>query len=365
MKGRLLKKTPRVVVAMSGGVDSTVAAYLLKKEGFEVIGITLKVWSDSCMHRSAEKCCGPDAINDARNMAALIGIPHYVLDEADYFEKEVISYFINEYSLGRTPNPCVKCNEKVKFGRLWARVQSWDVDYISTGHYAVVENQDNNPRLKKAKDKTRDQSYFLFSLSPSQLSRMITPLGNLEKKEVRAIAKEAGLKVWNKEESREICFVPGKNYMEFIKEKTALVKRLSGPILNEEGMIIGKHQGIENYTVGQRKGLPGGQGQPLYVIDIDPQSKSIRAGGLKSLYKTHCFASQAHWIEKEIESPRQVTVKLRYNYPEVNAVLTLLEKDRFRLDFETPQPGISPGQAAVCYDGEIVLGGGWIERQGL
>lgn len=358
-----IKKNTRIVVGMSGGVDSTVAAYLLKREGFDVVGITLKIWTDRCMHVSSEKCCGPDAINDARNMAAQIGIPHYVLDEADCFEKEVISYFLREYGLGRTPNPCVKCNEKIKFGRLWTRVQSWGVEYLATGHYALVENQDHIPRLKKAKDKRRDQSYFLFSLSAGQLSRMITPLGNLEKKEVRAIAKEAGLNVWNKEESRDICFVPGKNYKEFIQGKKTPSNTHSGFIIDEEGKVIGEHQGIEGYTVGQRKGLPGGQGRPLYVVDIDPESKTIRAGSLKSLFKTHCYASQAHWIEKDIESPRPVTVKLRYNYPEVEALLTLLEKDRFRLDFSSPQMGISPGQAAVCYDGDIVLGGGWIERE--
>ncbi|CAI9085594.1 tRNA 2-thiouridine(34) synthase MnmA [Candidatus Methylacidiphilum fumarolicum] len=357
------KKRCRIVVGMSGGVDSTVAALLLKKEGFDVIGITLKVWTDSCMSRSLEKCCGPEAINDARNLAAQIGIPHYTIDEADFFEKEVIHYFLDEYRQGRTPNPCVKCNEKIKFGRLWSKVRSWGAEYIATGHYAIVEHQDTtSPSLKKAKDKTRDQSYFLFSLSPFQLSRILTPLGRLEKKEVRAIAKEAGLSVWNKEESRDICFVAGKNYKDFIEEKIDSKESNAGPILDETGRVIGSHQGIERYTVGQRKGLPGGQGRPLYVVDIDPLAKAVKVGGWESLLKTHCFVAGAHWIEKEIQTTRKVTVKLRYNYPEVPAFITPLENGRFRVDFESPQFGISPGQAAVCYEGDTVLGGGWIER---
>ena len=352
----------RVLLGMSGGVDSSVAAYLLKEQGHDVIGVTMKVWPQDCVSRAEDKCCGPQAVADARGVAHTLGIPHYVVDEANEFEKLVIDYFSSEYKAGRTPNPCVMCNEKLKFGNLLTKARALGATHIATGHYARNE-RDNAGRasLLKAVDARKDQSYFLFSLRQDQLAHTLLPLGGLTKPETRAIAKKMGLKTYNKEDSQEICFVPGNDYTAFLKSHLGEKEFHPGGIYFKDGTKMGDHEGIEFYTVGQRKGLGGGHGRPVYVIDIDAPAQRVIVGDYDDLLRRDCFLSQTNW-EGELAGPIEITTKIRYNYSEVRAIVHPLPGNRARLEFLEPQRSVSPGQAAVCYVGDRVIGGGWIER---
>jgi tRNA-specific 2-thiouridylase len=352
----------RVLLGMSGGVDSSVAAYLLKEQGHDVIGVTMKVWPQDCVSRAEDKCCGPQAVADARGVAHTLGIPHYVVDEANEFEKLVIDYFSSEYKAGRTPNPCVMCNEKLKFGNLLAKARALGATHIATGHYARIE-RDNAGRasLLKAVDARKDQSYFLFSLRQEQLAASILPLGGLTKPETRAIAKKMGLKTYDKEDSQEICFVPGNDYTAFLKSHLGEKEFHPGGIYFKDGTKMGDHEGIEFYTVGQRKGLGGGHGRPVYVIDIDAAAQRVIVGDYDDLLRRDCFLSQTNW-SGELSGPVEVTTKIRYNYEQVRAIAHPLPGNRARLEFLEPQRSVSPGQAAVCYVGDHVIGGGWIER---
>jgi len=352
----------RVLLGMSGGVDSSVAAWLLKEQGYDVVGVTMKVWPQDCVSRAEDKCCGPQAVADARGVAHALGIPHYVVDEAGEFEKLVIDYFTSEYRAGRTPNPCVMCNEKLKFGNLLAKARALGATHVATGHYARIETVDGRAQLKKAVDAKKDQSYFLFSLRQEQLAAAILPLGGLTKPEVRALAKKMGLKTYDKEDSQEICFVPGNDYTAFLKSHLGEKEFHPGGIYFKDGTFMGPHEGMEFYTVGQRKGLGGGHGRPVYVIDIDPATQRVIVGDYDDLQRGDCFLSQTNWGGSEPAGPVEITTKIRYNYPEVRAVLHPLPGNRARLEFAEPQRSVSPGQAAVCYLGDRVLGGGWIER---
>src|SRR2546425_4015002 len=257
----------RVLLGMSGGVDSSVAGYLLHEQGYEVVGVTMKVWPQDCISRAEDKCCGPQAVADARAVAHSLGISHYVVDEADQFEQTVIDYFTSEYQAGRTPNPCVMCNEKLKFGNLWGKAEALGCDYIATGHYAIIEHHADRAALRKGVDSRKDQSYFLFSLRQPQLRRALTPLGKMSKAQIREIARSLGLKVADKVDSQEICFVPGNDYKAFLKTHFAGSENTFHPggIYDTDGRFLGKHEGIEMFTIGQRKGLPGGSPMPLYV----------------------------------------------------------------------------------------------------
>jgi tRNA-specific 2-thiouridylase len=359
-----MSSTPtRVLLGMSGGVDSSVAAYLLKEQGYDVVGVTMKVWPQDCVSRAEDKCCGPQAVADARGVAHTLGIPHYVVDEANEFEKLVIDYFTSEYRAGRTPNPCVMCNEKLKFGNLLNKARALGASHVATGHYARIETTaGGHAQLKKAVDVKKDQSYFLFSLRQEQLASALLPLGGLTKPEVRAIAKKMGLKTYDKEDSQEICFVPGNDYTAFLKSHLGEKEFHPGGIYFKDGTYMGDHQGMEFYTVGQRKGLGGGHGRPVYVIDIDPATQRVIVGDYDDLQREDCYLSQTSWGESEPAGPIEVTTKIRYNWPEVRAVLHPLPGNRARLEFAEPQRSVSPGQAAVCYQGDRVLGGGWIER---
>jgi tRNA-specific 2-thiouridylase len=353
----------RVLLGMSGGVDSSVAAYLLKEQGHDVIGVTMKVWPQDCVSRAEDKCCGPQAVADARGIAHTLGIPHYVVDEANEFEKMVIDYFTSEYRAGRTPNPCVMCNEKLKFGNLLAKARALGATHIATGHYARIERDAaGHPALFKAVDARKDQSYFLFSLRPEQLAASILPLGGLTKPEVRALAKKMGLKTYDKEDSQEICFVPGNDYTSFLKSHLGEKEFHPGGIYFKDGTFLGDHQGIEFYTVGQRKGLGGGHGRPVYVIDIDAARQRVVVGDYDDLLREDCHLARTTWSDRDGSAPVEVMTKIRYNYPAVRARLHRLPDDRARLEFLEPQRSVSPGQAAVCYVGDQVIGGGWIER---
>jgi tRNA-specific 2-thiouridylase len=354
----------RVVVGMSGGVDSSVAAHLLKQQGCEVIGVTMKVWPQDCISRAEDKCCGPQAIADARSVAHTIGIPHYVVDEAENFERTVIDYFTAEYKAGRTPNPCVMCNEKVKFGNLWGKAKAVGADYIATGHYAIIERREGHAVLRKGRDPRKDQSYFLFSLRQAQLQRALLPLGGMEKTEIRAIARTLGLKTADKEDSQEICFVPGNDYKAFLKSHMGRHEFHPGGIYDKQGRRVGEHEGIELFTIGQRKGLPGGSPKPVYVIDIDPATSSVIVGDAEDLVTGEFTMDHCTW-HRESDAPFDVTVKIRYAHPGAQATVFPGENGAARVRLHQPQRAVTPGQAAVCYRGDEVLGGGWIARQSI
>ena len=368
----------RVLLGMSGGVDSSVAGYLLREQGYDVIGVTMKVWPQDCISRAEDKCCGPQAVADARGVAHALGIPHYVVDEADQFERVVIDYFASEYQAGRTPNPCVMCNEKLKFGNLWSKAMALGCDYIATGHYAIIEHGAGTPSsrrgdgaaapyavLRKGVDPRKDQSYFLFSLRQPQLRRALTPLGTMTKPQIREIAHSLGLKVADKIDSQEICFVPGNDYKAFLRSHLGDDEFHRGEIYDIDGNLVGKHDGIELFTIGQRKGLPGGSPRPRYVVDLDPATNRVIVGGSDDLVCGEFEIDRVNWhpvAGTGENSSFEATVKIRYNHPGTRATVTLLQNDRAHVRLHDPQRAVTPGQAAVIYGGEVVLGGGWICR---
>ena len=354
----------RVLLGMSGGVDSSVAGYLLREQGFDVIGVTMKVWPQDCISRAEDKCCGPQAVADARGVAHALGIPHYVVDEADQFERVVIDYFSSEYQAGRTPNPCVMCNEKLKFGSLWEKAEALGCDYIATGHYAIIEHHGDRAVLRKGVDPRKDQSYFLFSLRQPQLQRALTPLGGMSKPAIREIARSLGLRVADKVDSQEICFVPGNDYKAFLRSHLGENEFHRGGIYDLSGEFLGEHGGLELFTIGQRKGLPGGSAQPRYVVDLDPATNRVIVGSAQDLVSEEFEIDRVNWVSRgKLEEACDVTVKIRYSHPGAGATLTPLEGTRARLRLHEPQKAVTPGQAAVFYEGDMVLGGGWICRQ--
>jgi tRNA-uridine 2-sulfurtransferase len=353
----------RVLLGMSGGVDSSVAGYLLREQGYEVVGVTMKVWPQDCISRAQDKCCGPQAVADARAVAHALGIPHYVVDEADQFERLVIDYFSSEYQAGRTPNPCVMCNEKLKFGNLWSKAKALGCGYIATGHYAIVEHDAGSAVLRKGVDPRKDQSYFLFSLRQSQLRRALTPLGRMRKPQVREIAHSLGLKVAEKIDSQEICFVPGNDYKAFLRSHLGENEFHRGEIYDVDGNFIAEHDGIELFTIGQRKGLPGGSPRPRYVVDLDPETNRVIVGGADDLIADEFEIDRVNWVVPDGPGHDvRLTVKIRYNHPGTPATVTPLENNRACIRLYEPQRAITPGQAAVIYDDDIVVGGGWICR---
>jgi tRNA-specific 2-thiouridylase len=359
---------------MSGGVDSSVAGYLLREQGYEVIGVTMKVWPQDCISRAEDKCCGPQAVADARAVAHALGIPHYVVDEADQFERLVIDYFSSEYRAGRTPNPCVMCNEKLKFGNLWSKAVALGCDYIATGHYAIIEHpvagvgDPGCAILRKGVDLRKDQSYFLFSLRHPQLRRALTPLGKTTKSQIREIAHSLGLKVADKIDSQEICFVPGNDYKAFLRSHLGDTEFHRGEIYDVDGNFIAEHDGIELFTIGQRKGLPGGSSRPRYVVDLDPGTNRVIVGDVEDLVVDEFEIDRVNWhpvagIGDSGYYERECTVKIRYSHPGTRATVTLLEDTRAHVRLHEPQRAVTPGQAAVIYNGDVVLGGGWICRR--
>ena len=366
-------KKSRVLLGMSGGVDSSVTGYLLREQGYDVVGVTMKVWPQDCISRAEDKCCGPQAVADARAVAHSLGIPHYVVDEADLFERTVIDYFTSEYQAGRTPNPCVMCNEKLKFGNLWGKAEALGCDYIATGHYAIIQHYEDRAVLRKGVDPRKDQSYFLFSLRQPQLQRALTPLGPMQKPEIRRIAHSLGLKVADKVDSQEICFVPGNDYKAFLRSHLGEKEFHRGEIYDVAGNFVAEHDGIELFTIGQRKGLPGGSARPRYVVDLDPETNRVIVGDADDLVCDEFEIDRTNWICDVAAGPsrtgtvsaaasKTLTVKIRYSHPGTRATVTPLENDRARIRLHEPQRAVTPGQAAVIYDGDVVVGGGWICR---
>jgi tRNA-uridine 2-sulfurtransferase len=353
----------RVVIGMSGGVDSSTAAALLLRQGYDVIGITLKLWPQDCLSRAEDKCCGPQAVSDARNVCDRLGIPFYLVDEAGAFQQQVIDYFAAEYRSGRTPNPCVMCNDRLKFGTLLHRARQLNAPYIATGHYARVERRDDGRLLlKRGRDPRKDQSYFLFSLRQEQLACVLFPLGDLCKQETRDVAREARLKTAEKEESMEICFVPDNDYGQFL-EKARLVQRHRGDIVDRAGRVLGQHDGIEFYTIGQRRGLRVSSDRPLYVIDLDPEQNRVIVGDDLDLQQDEFLVERCNWIPFDSPSgPIDVTAQIRYAHPGIGATVTPLPGERAgaTVRLHQPQRAVTPGQACVFYQDDLVVGGGWI-----
>jgi tRNA-specific 2-thiouridylase len=356
----------RVVVGMSGGVDSSAAAAVLIDQGYDVIGITLKLWPQDCVSRAEDKCCGPQAVMDARSVSHQLKIPYYLVDESADFQAQVIQYFADEYKAGRTPNPCVMCNEKLKFGTLLQRARQLGAHWIATGHYARVVHGESGQRvlLKKGLDERKDQSYFLFSLRQEYLQHLLFPLGDHTKDASRDVARDCSLRTADKEESMEICFVPDNDYRAFLTQ-SRLVDPEPGDIVDLEGKVLGKHEGIAFYTIGQRRGLGIASSEPLYVLELDAKSNRVIVGPVNALERPSFIIDRCNWIPFEkLESPIEATAKIRYNHPGTMATITPLEGQRARVDLSVPQRAITPGQACVLYDGDLVLGGGWILKTG-
>jgi tRNA-specific 2-thiouridylase len=354
----------RVIVGMSGGVDSSAAAALLLEQGYDVVGITLKLWPQDCLSRAQDKCCGPQAVMDARAVCHKLDIPYYLIDEADAFQKQVIAYFADEYKAGRTPNPCVICNEKLKFGALIERARQLGGDYVATGHFARLEKSPDGRRtlLKKGGDPRKDQSYFLFSLRQNQLSRALFPLGEKSKDDTRQVARQCQLKTADKPESMEICFVPDNDYGKFLSA-AKLAPRHRGDIVNLQGQVLGQHDGIEFYTIGQRKGLGISSPKPLYVIELDPVNNRVIVGAGSALDRDEFQVDACNWIAFEEPPPEiQVEAKIRYQHPGTPATVRPLAGGGARVQLHAPQRAITPGQACVFYQGDLVIGGGWIGR---
>ncbi|MFC1855575.1 tRNA 2-thiouridine(34) synthase MnmA [Thermodesulfobacteriota bacterium] len=360
-------KGKRVIVAMSGGVDSSLTAALLKDKGCEVIGVTLKLFDyerDECDVRK-KSCCSTEDVYDARRVAEKIDIPFYVLDYKDLFKEYVIDNFVTEYLKGRTPNPCIICNEKIKFHYMLKQAEKLDADFLATGHYAINEYDEDAKlfRLKKGVDDNKDQSYFLFNLTQEQLKKIIFPLGGFTKDHVRELAKKYALKVADKVDSQEICFVTNNDYQSFIEKEVSKDTLRPGNIVNTSGNVLGPHKGIFAYTIGQRKGLGISHPTPLYVLGFDREKNEVIVGSDKELFKTEIELDNVTFISMDApESELKVNVKIRYSHRSSAATLIMTGKDKARVTFSEPQRAITPGQAAVFYSDDEVVGGGWIER---
>lgn len=348
----------RVAVAMSGGVDSSVAAWLLREEGYEVIGffMCMGAYGQSVARRT---CCSVADANDARRVADILGIPFYVLDFQEEFNK-LIEYFCDEYCRGRTPNPCIVCNRDIKFGRLFERARRMGADLIATGHYARVEKTDSGFVLKRGVDPIKDQSYVLFALTQEQLAHTRLPNGTRLKAEVRAIAHRLHLPVKEKPDSQEICFVPDNDYMRLLRQRRPDALR-PGVIVDTTGRVLAQHEGIAKFTIGQRHGLGIAVGEPRFVVKIDPTSAVVTVGTRAELLRTEMKVTDVNWLTPT--TPTQVlraAVQIRYTHKAAPATIRVLDGNKAHVTFDEAQPAITPGQAAVFYDGDIVLGGGWI-----
>lgn len=360
-----MRKLQKIMVAMSGGVDSSMAAALLKEQGYDLIGVTLRLYDGAEIAEDeviTKTCCSLSDVEDARRVAARIGFRHVVFSFTDCFRHEVIDRFTKGYEEGRTPNPCIDCNRYIKFSKLLERARQLDMDGIATGHYARVEYDERSGRylLKKARDVSKDQTYVLYMLTQEELSRTLFPLGDLLKSEVRQLAEERGLVNARKPDSQDICFVPNGDYASFI-EKQRNVKTAEGDFLDTEGHVIGRHKGHIRYTVGQRKGLGVSFASPRYVVKKDAAHNTVTLGKLDDLYTASLIADDVNWIAVEsLHEPMEVQVKTRYHQTESPATLYAQDDGSVLVKFAHPQRAVTPGQAVVFYSGDVVVGGGTI-----
>lgn len=356
----------RVVVGMSGGVDSSVAAYLLKQAGYDVIGVTMQIWQKEEEHVLEENggCCGLQAVEDARRVAELLEIPYYVMNFRDEFQDKVIDYFMAEYLAGRTPNPCIACNRYVKWESLLRRSMEIGADYIATGHYARVAKLPNGRySIRNSVTSAKDQTYALYNLTQEQLSRTLMPVGEYTKDEVRRIAGQIGLRVASKPDSMEICFVPDQDYAGFIRKNSGR-EITEGNFVTSDGQVVGRHKGITHYTVGQRKGLNLALGRPVFVLEIRPETNEVVVGDNSEVFTDRLLCNQLNFMSiPELTGEMEITAKIRYNHQGAKAVVRRLEEDLAEVLFEEPVRAVTPGQAVVFYDGEYVAGGGTIIKR--
>lgn len=375
----------RVVLAMSGGVDSSVAAHLLLEQGHEVIGVFMRhgekaisacsidgklesspllpVLNNRADHKQG--CCSASDAEDGRRVAERLGIPFYALNLEEEF-REIIDYFVDEYTVGRTPNPCVMCNNRIKFGKLFDYADSVDAEFLATGHYAQLIRENGRLDLVRGVDSSKDQSYVLFGIKRRFLERMLLPVGGFEKPDIREIAGQLGLNVAEKKDSQEICFVTSGKHDEFVRSRRGDTidesgGELAGEIVTTEGKVVGTHPGIERFTIGQRKGLGVAMGEPYFVVRIEPGTRRVVIGKIEELGRTELTASKTNWLIEPPVGSFQCRAQIRYNSTAEPAIAEVLDGDRLSVTFDEPQNGVAPGQAVVCYRDDQVLGGGWIE----
>lgn len=359
----------KVVIAMSGGVDSSVCAALMLEQGYDCVGMTMRLWKGveaeeaSC---STKSCCGSDSVEDARLVAETLGIPYYAINFKEEFWEQVVEVFAKEYFAGRTPSPCILCNEKLKFDTLYKKAFEIGATKVCTGHYARIAFDESSGRwnLLRGLDRNKDQSYFLFSMTQEQLSKTIFPVGIYNKEQIRAMAGKANLVTAKKPESMDICFIPDGNHAAFLtKHFPEMASKSKGIVKHVNGEILGEHQGIQGITIGQRKGLGIAFGEPIYVTSIDAATKEVKVGSLVDTHRSEFTVSRVNWIvtEPKLDESYRLTVRIRSRSPETPGTVYPLEGNRARIVFDQPQHAITPGQAAVFYEGEKVFGGGWID----
>jgi tRNA-specific 2-thiouridylase len=351
----------RIVVAMSGGVDSSVAAALLAREGHDVVGLSMQLYDQQNGEIRFGSCCTLDDLYDARRVARAIGIPHYIVNFEQRFEEHVVSDFVREYAAGRTPIPCVHCNGDLKFASLVERAEGFDAEAVATGHYARVDQDPatGHYRLKRGVDAGKDQSYFLFTLTQPQLARARFPVGDLDKPAVREEARRLGLAVADKHDSQEICFVAAGEHADFVQRRAAIA---GGVIRDRDGRVLGRHDGVHRFTIGQRKGLGLSSPIPLYVVGIDAEASAVTVGPREALERTALTAARVNWMSGIVPpAPIRAEAQIRYRHRPAKATITPRPDERAEVVFDEPQSAVTPGQAVVFYEGDVVLGGGWID----